>query len=177
MMKIKNLTAALMTAALAAGCASATHGADRGREGVLRSEGFRVLKLDAESVVFNAAGTGAVTSKSFTSEVEVNVHGDIRSYKFTNTVKAGDKSRTTTVLVAISGMEGGVGFYGEDGSTLAEYPKGRLHGDALIFDIKRDGGSGAMKWLFGRETIASVIESFDREGKLVYSEVTVYRPR
>ncbi|MGK7345549.1 MAG: hypothetical protein ACNS63_07050 [Candidatus Nitrospinota bacterium M3_3B_026] len=176
-MDIRKIAAALMIAAFAAGCASAPRSADRGREDILRSDGFRVLRLKAESVVFNAAGAQTVTSKSFTSEVEVNVHGDIRSYKFTNTVKAEDEARTTTVLVAISGTEGGVGIYGEDGSTLAEYAKGRLHGDALIFDMKRDDGSNMIKWLFGRDTIASVIETFDSKGKLIYSEITVYRPR
>jgi hypothetical protein len=114
-----------------------------------------------------------MNEKRFKAEVEVNIRGDIRSYKFKNDF-GGDPKANTVAQVALSGSSAGFGVYDHAGGKLAEYTNGRASGPAATFEIKTQGGTANIRWLFGSDSAVSIIESVNTDGRLGYSEVTTY---
>lgn len=166
----------VVTTALLGGCAT-SYEVHEGKTVLLRSEGVRQRSFNATSVVYAFSPAPSVSQSRFKSDVEINVRGEVKSFRFTNHIGKGEKARKNVVMVALSGREGGFGIYDESGAILAEYPKGKVMGNAAMFEMKTDKGKLVARWLFAENTIASVIESYGSDGALLYSEITIYRPR
>lgn len=142
----------------------------------LVSDGQRTRVYKARSLIFTATPSPVVNEKRFRAEVDVNIKGDIRSYKFKNDF-GGDPKANTVAQVAFSGASAGFGIYDHAGAKLAEYTNGRASGPVAAFEVKTQGGTANIRWLFGSDSAVSIIESINTDGRLGYSEVTTYTPQ
>lgn len=139
----------------------------------LVSEGQRTRVYKARAFIFTAAPSPAVSEKRFKVEVDINIKGDIKSYKLKNDF-GGDPKANTVSQVAFSGQSAGFGIYDHTGGKLAEYTNGKASGPAAVFEIKNQGGTTNIRWLFSADSAISIIEAISTDGRLAYSEVTMY---
>jgi hypothetical protein len=139
----------------------------------LISDGQRTRVYKARSLIFTSAPAPVMNEKRFRAEVEINIKGDIRSYKFKNDF-GGDPKANTVAQVAFSGSSAGFGVYDHSGNKLVEYTNGRTSGPVAAFEIKTQGGTANIRWLFASDSAVSIIESVNNDGRLGYSEVTTY---
>lgn len=142
----------------------------------LLSDGQRTRIYKARTFIFTASPAPIVSEKRFKSEVDINIRGDVRSYKFKNDF-GGDPKANTVAQVAFSGSSAGFGIYDHAGATLAEYTNGKAAGPAAVFEIKTQGGTTNIRWLFSSDSVVSVIEAVNPDGRLAYSEATMYTPQ
>ncbi|MBI5815096.1 MAG: hypothetical protein HZB29_05745 [Nitrospinae bacterium] len=175
MKRSKIAAIALCLSAIITGCASGGSGSkgDSGKTSTLHSDGTRNRTYTARTILFSTGPTPVAQERKFTGDLEINVKGGIRSYKFRNDF-GGDAKANTTVMVAISG--GGAGFSVQDGAgaKLTEQTNGKAYGMAVLFQNKSNTGTNQIKWFFGETLISSVIEGYSQDGTMVYSEVTAY---
>lgn len=165
---------ALALVACVAGCSS-TPSVKKGEAG-LHSEGTRDEKFTASTVIYNTSPQPNVQEKKFNGVLTVNVRSGIRSYRFRNHFgKKGDPD--VTVVMALSGATAGMGIYDRNGRTLAEYPKGKVMGPAVVFENRTEEGYMRVRWFLGERTVVSSIQSFSGDGELGYSEMTFYKIR
>lgn len=175
-MRIRLLSMALLTAlSVMGGCATGGSVALKEGDSLLLSSGVRNARFSGQSIIYNRTPAPVIIERKFVSAVEISVRGNIRSYRFKNHFAKDTNLADTEVVVAISGNTGGFGVYDSKGSRLAEYAKGIVSGNALMFENKTSQGSLVIKWYFGDTVIGSVIESFDTKGNLMSSEMTTYR--
>jgi len=169
-----SIIAVALAASTISGCAT-TSGPSSVSSAVapLVSEGQRTRVYKARSLIFSATPSPVMNEKRFRAEVEVNIRGDIRSYKFKNDF-GGDPKANTVAQIALSGSSAGFGVYDHAGGKLAEYTNGRASGPVATFEIKTQGGTANIRWLFGSDSAVSIIESVNPDGRLGYSEVTTY---
>jgi len=139
-------------------------------------EGASHRAYTAHTTIYNLRASPPVTSKTFKSECEIHKRAEIFSYRFSNFLGAGDEP-TVVVTLAISGRSAGMGIYDPGGAVRAEYQQGVSQGDYAFFNFKTEQGSTQIKWFLSGRSISSVIESYDVNGALGYSEITVYVPR
>lgn len=139
----------------------------------LMADGQRAKVYKARAFIFTAAPSPVISEKRFKVEVDINVKGDIKSYKFKNDFGGAPKANTVS-QVAFSGQSAGFGIYDHAGGKLAEYTNGKASGPVAVFEIKNQGGTTNIRWLFSADSAVSIIEAISPDGRLIYSEVTMY---
>ena len=139
----------------------------------LAADGQRTRVYKARAFIFTAGPSPVISEKRFKVEVEINIKGDLRSYKFKNDFGGAAKANTVS-QVAFSGQSAGFGIYDHAGGKLAEYTNGKASGPAAVFEIKNQGGTTNIRWLFSADSAISIIEAISTDGRLAYSEVTMY---
>lgn len=159
------------------GCATApSQSSAGGATAPLVSDGQRTRVYKARAFIFTATPAPTVSEKRFKVEVDINIRGDIRSYKFKNDF-GGDPKANTVAQVAFSGPSAGFGIYDHTGAKLAEYTNGKASGPSAVFEIKTQGGTTNIRWLFAADSVVSIIEAISTDGRLAYSEATMYTPQ
>lgn len=154
------------------GCSAAP--ARNGKNILMSGRAGQTQTYTAHTIIFNRGKFPPVNEKTFRSEVSLTGNPSIKSYRFRNHFGNEKNAGDTVVVVAISGNRAGFGVYDTAGAILAEYSKGDVIGNALVFKTRtQDGVSNAM-WYFGDTNIVSVLEAYNSGGVLVYSEVTTY---
>jgi hypothetical protein len=173
----RSITAVSLIIFTLSGCATEPRQpSSTGSAAPLNSDGQRTRAYKARAFIFTATPSPVMSEKRFKVEVEVNIRGDIRSYKFKNDF-GGDPKANTTSQVAFSGQSAGFGIYDHAGAKLAEYTNGKASGPSAVFEIKTQGGATNIRWLFASDSVVSIIEAVSPDGRLAYSEVTVYAPQ
>jgi hypothetical protein len=171
-------TGALIMAALAvftlSGCATSSgQSSISASTAPLIADGQRTRIYKARAFIFTASPSPALNEKRFKVEVDITIRGDVKSYKFKNDFGADPKANTVS-QVAFSGQSAGFGIYDHAGGKLAEHTNGKVSGPAAVFEIKNQGGTTNIRWFFSSDSAVSIIETVSPDGRLAYSEVTMY---
>lgn len=164
---------AATAAIIISGCATMKTAEQGIYTSALYAEGARTRSYKAQTQIYSRSPEPAVAERKFRGDVEINVKGGVRSYKFSNDFGA-DPKANTVVTVALSGASAGFSVFSGAGAKLVEQTNGKSSGGAALFDTRSKDSYSQVKWYFGPSSVSSVIEAYGQDGKLVYSEVTSY---
>lgn len=157
----------------ASGCA--TSSSIDGMDKLSLRAGETTINYKAHTINFNGVSPGIV-EQEYKSIVKISVRSQIRSYRFSNYL-SGRKEPDVVVVLAISGRTAGLAIYDGAGAQLAEYSRGRVRNDSVIFEMATQNGVIRIKWFLGKRTIFSIFDSYDKKDRLATSEMTFYKTK